>query len=48
MTNIGHWGMGDLEVVLRKSRDFEKAKPLIERAYQENQIRPGVAFASWR
>lgn len=36
VTNIGHWGTGDLEVVLRKSGDFEKAKPLIERAYQEN------------
>lgn len=28
MTNIGHWGMGDQEVVFRKSGDFEKAKPL--------------------
>lgn len=34
--NIGHWGTGDLEIVLRKQDDFEKAKPLIERAYQEN------------
>jgi len=36
VSNIGHWGTGDLEVVLRKPSDFEKAKPLIERAYQEN------------
>ncbi|WP_153111164.1 DUF5655 domain-containing protein [Propionivibrio limicola] len=36
VTNIGHWGTGDLEVVLRKPGDFEKAKALIERAYQEN------------
>ena len=36
VTNIGHWGTGDLEVVLRKPGDFEKAKMLIERAYQEN------------
>jgi predicted transport protein len=36
VTNIGHWGTGDLEVVLRKPGDFEKVKPLIERAYQEN------------
>ncbi|MFH1987986.1 MAG: DUF5655 domain-containing protein [Pseudomonadota bacterium] len=36
VTNIGHWGTGDLEVVLRKPADFEKAKALIERAYQEN------------
>ncbi|MFV0370505.1 MAG: DUF5655 domain-containing protein [Azonexus sp.] len=34
--NIGHWGTGDLEVVLRRPADFEKAKSLIERAYQEN------------
>lgn len=36
VTNIGHWGTGDLELWLRKPTDFEKAKPLIERAYQEN------------
>jgi predicted transport protein len=36
VTNVGHWGTGDLEVVLRKPADFEKAKALIERAYQEN------------
>ncbi|BBN89362.1 DUF5655 domain-containing protein [Azospira sp. I09] len=36
VTNIGHWGTGDLEVVLRKPADFERAKSLIERSYQEN------------
>lgn len=36
VTNIGHWGTGDLEVVLRRTADLERAKPLIERAYQEN------------
>ena len=36
VTSIGHWGTGDLEVVLRKPADFEKVKSLIERAYQEN------------
>lgn len=36
VSNIGHWGTGDLEVVLRKPTDLEKAKTLIERAYQEN------------
>jgi predicted transport protein len=36
VSKIGHWGTGDLEVVLRKPGDFEKAKPLIERAYQES------------
>jgi predicted transport protein len=36
MSKIGHWGTGDLEVVLRTPADLEKAKALIERAYQEN------------
>lgn len=36
VSHIGHWGTGDLELVLRTSADFEKAKTLIERAYQEN------------
>lgn len=34
--SIGHWGTGDLEVVVRTLEDFEKARPLIERSYQEN------------
>lgn len=33
---IGHWGTGDLEVVLRSNADLEKAKSLLERCYQEN------------
>ena len=36
VSNIGHWGTGDLEIVLRSPADFIKAKALIERAYQEN------------
>ncbi|AWI76229.1 DUF91 domain-containing protein [Parazoarcus communis] len=36
VTNIGHWGTGDLELTLRTPADFEKARSLIERAYQEN------------
>jgi len=32
---IGHWGTGDLELKLRTSADLERAKPLLERAYQE-------------
>lgn len=34
--SIGHWGTGDLEVIIRSVADFEKARPLIERSYQEN------------
>lgn len=32
---IGHWGTGDLELCLRNAQDLERAKPLLERAYQE-------------
>lgn len=35
MRNIGHYGTGDLQVIVRSSEDFEKAKKLIERAYSE-------------
>lgn len=33
--NIGTWGTGDLELTLRTPADLEKARPLIERSYQE-------------
>ena len=32
----GHWGTGDVEIIIRDADDFAKAKTLIERAYQEN------------
>jgi len=32
---IGTWGTGHLELTLRDAADFERAKPLLERAYQE-------------
>ena len=36
VTNIGHWGCGAVEVHLKNRADFEKAKVLIDRAYNEN------------
>jgi len=36
MTNVGHFGTGNLQVTIKDAADFEKAKPLIERAYNEN------------
>jgi predicted transport protein len=36
VSNIGHWGTGDVEVMIRDVASFERAKPLIERSYQEN------------
>lgn len=36
VTNIGHWGCGAVELHLKNKADFEKAKALIDRAYNEN------------
>lgn len=36
VTNIGHWGCGAVELNLQSAADFEKAKLLIDRAYNEN------------
>jgi predicted transport protein len=35
MRNKGHWGTGDLEVVVRNLDDLEKAKSLIKRSYEQ-------------
>jgi predicted transport protein len=34
MTNVGHYGTGDLEVSVKTSADFESAKPFIQMAYE--------------
>lgn len=34
--NKGHWGTGDLEIHIKSIDDFENAKLLIDRAYNEN------------
>ena len=36
VTNLGHWGCGAVELHLQNSDDLEKAKPFIDRAYNEN------------
>ena len=33
VSNVGHFGTGDLEITLSKAEDLEKAKPLIELSY---------------
>jgi predicted transport protein len=33
---IGHFGTGDLEITIASDVDFEKAKPLLDRAYNES------------
>ena len=32
----GHWGTGDLRLIIKSIEDFEKVKPLIDRSYNEN------------
>ena len=34
--NIGHWGTGDLEVTIKKAKDFENIKYLLDICYNEN------------
>lgn len=35
MRSVGHYGTGDLQVTIRNADDFERAKPLLQRAYNE-------------
>jgi predicted transport protein len=36
VSQVGHWGTGDVEICLRTLADLEKARPLLERCYAEN------------
>ena len=36
MRGIGHYGTGDLQVIIKNEEDLKKAKDLIDRAYNEN------------
>jgi predicted transport protein len=36
VSQVGHWGTGDVELCLRNAADLERAKPLLERSYSEN------------
>lgn len=36
MTHSGHFGTGDVSVVIRSRTDYEKAKALLDRAYNED------------
>lgn len=36
VSNVGHWGTGDVELCVRSSTDLYRAMPLIERSYAEN------------
>jgi predicted transport protein len=36
VSDIGHWGTGDVELSLSSPADLQKAQPLLERSYAEN------------
>jgi predicted transport protein len=36
VSQVGHWGTGDLELCLRTVADLARAKALLERSYVEN------------
>jgi predicted transport protein len=36
MTDIGHWGTGDLELTIRNQQEWDRVVHFVERAYQEN------------
>ena len=35
VSNVGHWGTGNLELVIKTDNDLEKAKPLIVQSYDK-------------
>jgi predicted transport protein len=35
VTDVGHYGTGDLEVSFKDAHDLEAAKPFIQRAYDQ-------------
>ena len=34
--NVGHWGTGDLEITMKTAADFDRAKPLFKRSYENS------------
>ncbi|SDV50656.1 DUF5655 domain-containing protein [Chitinasiproducens palmae] len=36
VSQIGHWGTGDLELTIRTPADLDRAKPLLERSYADS------------
>jgi predicted transport protein len=36
VSEIGHWGTGDLEITIRSEDDLERAKPLLVKSYEAN------------
>jgi predicted transport protein len=36
VSQVGHWGTGEVELCLRNATDLDRARPLLERSYAEN------------
>ena len=36
VSNIGHWGCGDLQLIIKSEKDVPLAKELIQKSYEEN------------
>src|ERR1700751_4814394 len=36
VSNVGHFGTGDLEITLTKPEDLDRAMPLIKRSYEDS------------
>jgi len=36
MRNVGHFGTGDLQIIIKSPEDFKRAEPLIDKAYNLN------------
>ncbi len=36
VSNVGHFGTGDLEITLSKAEDLDRAMTLIKRSYEES------------
>ncbi len=40
MSNVGHWGTGNLEVTISTMADLDAVKPFINAAYEGRAILP--------
>lgn len=36
VTDVGHWGTGNLELTIHNDQDLERGRPLLERSYEAN------------
>jgi len=39
VSNIGHWGVGDVELAIDSIQRFQSAKGLIQKSFEENRLK---------